>query len=38
MKGLRMLMVAVGLIALATLVIYQQTRIERLVAEAAMLR
>jgi hypothetical protein len=38
MKGLRMLIAAVGLIALAAILICQQTRIERLAAEAARLR
>ncbi len=38
MKGLKMLIAAVGLIALAAIFISQQMRIERLAAEAAMLR
>ncbi len=38
MKGLKMLIAAVGLIALAAILICQQTKIERLAAEAATLR
>jgi hypothetical protein len=38
MKGLKTLIAAVGFIALAAALIYQQTRIARLAAEAALLR
>jgi hypothetical protein len=38
MKRLKMLIAAVGLVALAAIVIYQQTRIDRFAAEAAVLR
>jgi hypothetical protein len=38
MKGLKMLIAAVGLIALAAVLFYQQTRIDRFAAQAVMLR